>query len=163
MKTKKYLKATANLKLLLILPLIGIALIAFYSCGKNKNAGTSSFELAPPPPPPPAPASDSVYVNVDNLPVFKGGEPGILNFIKDNTKYPEDAKKTGMHGKVIVRFVVEKDCSISQVDVIQSVSPSLDAEAIRVVSSLPKFEKPAFMAGEPVRVHYMIPILFNLK
>jgi len=147
----------------MILPLIAIALVAFNSCGKNKNSVSVSTELAPPPPPPPAPVADSVYVNVDALPVFKDGEPGILNFIKNNTKYPEDARLKGTQGKVIVRFVVEKDCSISEVGVVEGVSPSLDAEAVRVVSSLPKFEKPALKNGEPVRVHYMIPILYNMQ
>lgn len=163
MKTEKHLKSLAKLKLFMILPVIVIALIAFNSCGKNKNSATSSTEVAPPPPPPPPLSADSVYVNVDNPPEFKDGESGILNFIKNNTKYPEDAKLKGTQGKVIIRFVVEKDCSISEVGVVEGISPSLDAEAVRVVSSLPKFEKPALKDGEPVRIHYMIPIQFNLK
>lgn len=163
MKTKKHLRTPANLRLLVILPLIAIALIVFNSCGKNKNSVASSTEIAPPPPPPPPLSADSAYVNVDNLPVFKDGDTGILNFIRDNTKYPEDAKLKGIQGRVVVRFVVEKDCSVSEVGIVEGKYPSLDAEAVRVVSTLPKFEKPALKDGEPVRVYYMIPVQFNLR
>ena len=62
-----------------------------------------------------------------------------------------------------MKFVVEKDCSVSNVAIVKGVDPSLDSEALRVVSSLPKFEKPGIKAGEKVRVNYMLPISFALK
>ena len=121
---------------------------------------------APPPPPPPPPVeavTDSVYVNVDEMPVFKGGDVGLLKYIADNTAYPKDAKEKNIQGKVIVRFVVEKDGTVSDVAVIKSAEPSLDAAAVKVVESLPKFETPAKIKGLPVKVHYMVPITFTLK
>ncbi len=106
---------------------------------------------------------DSVFVYVDEMPIYKGGDTALLNFIARNTKYPEEAKKKSITGKVIVRFVVGKDCSVSDVTILQSVDPSLDAEAIRVIESLPKFEKPAKSQGRVVAVWYMVPISFALK
>lgn len=122
----------------------------------------NKLEIAPPPPPPP-PSADEVFTEVDKMPVFKDGDVGLLKFIAENTRYPEEAKKNKITGKVIVRFVVEKDCSVSQVGILAGVDPLLDNEAVRVVNSLPKFDTPAIKAGNPVRVNYMIPITFTLK
>jgi periplasmic protein TonB len=145
MKTKRNFRALANLKLIGGLLVIATTLVAPSSCSKNKTT------------------SDQVFTIVDELPVFKDGDRGLLDFIKYNCVYPEDAKKNNITGRVIVKFIVEKDGSVSKAEILQSVYPSLDAEAIRVVSSLPKFEKPAKQAGETVRVNYMVPITFALK
>jgi TonB family protein len=129
-------------------------------------SGTKPSTVTPPPPPaPPADVSstDKVYTEVDELPVFKGGDANLLKYIAENTKYPEEAKKNKITGKVIVKLVVEKDCSVSNVGILESVNALLDAEAVRVVSTLPKFETPGKKAGESVRVNYMIPITFTLK
>jgi TonB family protein len=135
--------------------------ISFTLTGQKPSA------LLPPPPPPPPPANysstDKAFTEVDELPVFKGGDANLLNYIAENTIYPSEAKKNNITGKVIVRLVVEKNCSVSNVEVLQGVNPLLDAEAVRVVSSLPKFETPGKKAGEIVRVNYMIPITFSLK
>ena len=106
---------------------------------------------------------DIPFVQVDEMPEFPGGDIAILKYIADNTVYPEEAKKNRITGKVIVRFIVEKDCSVSEVTVLQSVNPQIDAEAVRVVKTLPKFEKPAKNGGVAVRVFYMLPITFDLK
>lgn len=132
-----------------VIPVIAIILIALTACGKEKSAREK--------------LADQIYVNVDEMPVFPNGDQGILNFIAENTVYPEKAKLDGITGRVIVRFVVEKDGSVTGVAIEQGVDPTLDAEALRVVSSLPKFEKPGIKGGEKVRVHYMLPITFALK
>ena len=166
MKTKKEFRVLANLKIFMVLPVIAVMLIAFSSCGKNKKSDAIATELAPPPPPPPPPVSklsDSIYVNVDELPLFTGGDAGLLNYIGKNTIYPAEAKKNSIQGKVLIKFVVQKDGSVSQVSVLKEVNPLLDAEAVRVVSSLPKFEKPGKKNGETVSVYYVIPISFTLK
>jgi TonB family protein len=106
---------------------------------------------------------DTPLVQVSEMPEFPGGDMAILKYIAQNTVYPEEAKKNKITGKVIVRFIVEKDCTISDVTVLQSVNPQLDAEAVRVIKTLPKFEKPAKNEGKVVRVYYMIPITFALK
>lgn len=155
MKTQNQLK-----KLIIVLPVAAIMMFAAYSCGKSTNQESDVSGIASPPPPPPA---DPVYVEVDELPVFTGGDKEILNYIIKNTKYPEEAKKNNITGKVIVKFVVEKDGSVSGAEVLKSVDPLLDAEAVRVVGSLPKFEKPAKKDGKIVRVNYMLPITFALQ
>jgi protein TonB len=118
------------------------------SCGKNKTTTA---------------AQETVFVEVDEMPVFSGGDTEIIKFIRENTNYPAEAKKNNITGRVVVKFVVEKNCSVSEVEVLNSVDPLLDAEAVRVVSSLPKFEKPAKKDGKIVRVNYMVPITFALQ
>ncbi len=87
----------------------------------------------------------------------------MSKYILEHTKYPEVSKKNGITGRVIVKFVVEKDGSVSKVEVEKGVDPALDAEAVRVISSLPKFEKPGKNSGELVRVQYILPISFALN
>ena len=95
------------------------------------------------------------------MPIFPGGDAALLKYIADNTKYPKDAKEKGIQGKVITRFKVKEDGSVSDVSVQRSRS-FLDAEAIRVVGTLPKFT-PGKLKGKIVAVWYMVPITFSLK
>ena len=166
MMTKKRSKALANIKLLMVLPVIA-ALMLFISSCTQSNKTDAGIELAPPPPPPPPPvgevSSDAPFVEVDELPVFKGGEAGLLQYIAENTRYPENAKTKGIQGKVIVRFAVEADGSVDKISILKGVDPELDTEAIRVVQTLPKFEKPGIKDGKAVAVWFMIPINFTLK
>jgi TonB family protein len=110
-----------------------------------------------------AAADDSIYIAVDSLPVFSGGDQALLDFIASNTKYPEEAKAKNITGRVIVKFAVGKDGSVSMISVERGVDPLLDTEAIRVIGSLPRFEKPAINRGTPVSVWYMVPITFSLR
>jgi TonB family protein len=101
------------------------------------------------------------FVVVEEMPMFPGGDVALLKYIEDNTRYPEDAKTNKITGRVIIRFVVGKDGNALEPTVLKGVNPSLDAEAIRVVSSLPVF-KPGHQGGKPVPVYYMVPITFSL-
>jgi len=180
MMTKKRSTTMANLKLLLVMPVIAIVLFAFSSCGeKGKTAvqlpdtekkvvvGDQIPPDAPPPPPPPVPFEvkngDTTWFQVEKMPVFAGGDAALLKFISENTHYPEAAKKNVIQGRVIVRFVVQPDGSVAKVSVLKGVDPELDAESVRVVSTLPKFEKPGFIKEKPVPVWYMVPITYTLK
>jgi TonB family protein len=164
MKTKTNSRTSANLKIFMVLPVIAVVLISFSSCGRNKTSEATLTAIAPPPPPPPpVPAVDSVYVSVDELPVFKGGNEALMTYLKNNTVYPAEAKKNSIKGRVVVKMVIGKDCSVSHVEILNGVNPLLDAEAVRVVSTLPKFEKPGIKGGEAVAVQYAIPITFNLQ
>ena len=167
MMTKERSKALANLKLLMVLPVIALVMIVISSCSQSNEKSGNSIEVAPPPPPPPPPVaeagSDSVYVEVDELPVFTGGDVGLLKFIAENTKYPENAKTKGIQGKVIVRFAVEADGKVDKISVIKGVDPELDKEAFRVVGTLPAFEKPGIKDGKRVPVWFMVPINFRLQ
>jgi periplasmic protein TonB len=164
MKTNEDLTAKACHRALIVMSAITVILIVLTSCGRNKKYMETQTEIARPPQPTmEATLKDSVYSAVDERPEFMNGELGLLKYIAKNTVYPEDAKKNNIKGKVIVQFVVRKDGSVSNVKILRSVSPSIDAEAIRVVSSLPKFEKPGKQAGTPVSVSFMVPITFALK
>lgn len=167
MKTKKNRRLPARLRLFMILPVIAALLLLVPACSQKNNAAESGTEIAPPPPPPPPPVADSdseaPYDVVDEMPVFKGGDTGIIEYVKANIKYPEPAMADGIQGKVVVRFVVGKDGSVSKVEILKGVHPELDIEAIRVVKSLPSFEKPGIKDGKEVAVWYVIPIQFALK
>jgi protein TonB len=102
------------------------------------------------------------FVVVEEMPMFPGGDIELLKYIGEHTQYPEVAKENNIQGRVIVRFCVTSKGGVSQVSVLKGVDPELDAEAIRVVNSLPPF-KPGKQGGKPVPVWYMVPITFTLK
>lgn len=103
-----------------------------------------------------------VYEVVENMPEFPdGGMPGLMKYLSANIRYPEAAHKDGTQGRVTVQFVVGKDGSIGNVSILRGVDPALDAEAIRVISGMPKW-KPGTQKGEPVNVKYTVPVMFRL-
>ncbi|MBF1560963.1 energy transducer TonB [Segatella salivae] len=106
--------------------------------------------------------NDMVFDVVEVMPQFPGGQIAMLQYIMKNMKYPEQAMKEGIQGRVAVRFIVEKDGSISDVKPILSVHPLLNKEAVRVVKSMPKWS-PGKQKGKPVRVQLIVPIMFKLN
>ena len=106
---------------------------------------------------------DDIFDVVEEMPVFPGGQTGLMEFIAKNLRYPVKAQKEGIQGRVIARFIVEKDGSVSNLAVARrSVSSELDAEAIRVLSTMPKWT-PGKQRGKEVRVKYTVPIAFKLS
>ena len=106
--------------------------------------------------------SDGVYLMPDQLPEFPGGIQAMMKFLSTNIKYPVEAQKKGISGRVIVQFVVMEDGTLDQAKVIRGVDPLLDEEALRVVKSMPKW-KPGMDRGEAVKVRFTAPIMFNLS
>jgi len=102
------------------------------------------------------------FVVVEEMPMFPGGDTELLKYIAEHTNYPDIAKENNIQGRVIVRFCVTSKGGVSQVSILKGVDPELDAEAIRVVNTLPPF-KPGKQGGKPVPVWYMVPITFTLK
>lgn len=98
---------------------------------------------------------------VEQMPSFPGGMKALMNYLQENIKYPKDAQDAKKEGRVIATFIVEKDGSISNVKIIRSIFPSLDAEAERIITGMPKWI-PGMQNGETVRVKYTIPIFFSL-
>ena len=109
-----------------------------------------------------SPRADSVFVVVDQMPEFPGGETALRQFIAHGIKYPDDAKKAGIQGKVFVHFVINKSGNVVNSKIIRSVSPSIDQEALRVINTMPKWE-PGKEKGKTVSVRYTMPIQFALK
>ena len=107
-------------------------------------------------------SKQNVYDVVEQMPEFPGGMPAMIEFLQTNLNYPKDAKKQKVGGRVLVMFVVETDGSMSNVRVAKKIFPSLDAEALRVVKAMPKWN-PGKEKGKPVRVNYTLPIVFSLK
>lgn len=97
----------------------------------------------------------------EGMPMFRGGKTELAKYLSANIKYPMDAQRKGIHGRVFVAFVVETDGSISNVKIIQGVCESIDQEALRVVNSMPKWV-PGMYRGQPVRVEYVLPLNFSL-
>lgn len=105
---------------------------------------------------------DKIYDSLDSMPKFPGGESALLEYIGKNTIYPKSALKQGIHGRVIVRFVINKSGKTEKVEAIRSLNPACDREAIRVVKSLPKWI-PGKLNGENVSVWFVIPINFRIE
>ena len=105
---------------------------------------------------------DSIFQVVGQMPSFPGGDRELMEHIAKNIKYPQEARDKEIQGRVFIGFVIEKDGSVSNVKVLRGISKECDAEAVRVISSLPKW-KPGMHEGKPVRVSYQIPINFKLN
>lgn len=106
---------------------------------------------------------DVVFVVVETMPEFPGGQQALFKYLSENVKYPVIAQENGIQGRVICQFVVNKDGAIVEVEVVRSGGdPSLDKEAVRVIKSMPKW-KPGKQRGKPVRVKYTVPVNFRLQ
>jgi protein TonB len=105
--------------------------------------------------------NQKVFDTVEQMPEYPGGMQAMIEFLQTNMKYPDDAAKQKVEGRVMVQFVVETDGSVSDVHVAKQVFPSLDAEAIRVVQAMPKWT-PGKEKGKVVRVKYNLPIVFRM-
>lgn len=106
--------------------------------------------------------NQKVFEIVEQMPEYPGGMMAMMEFLQKNMKYPADAEKQKVQGKVMVSFIVETNGSISDVKVMKNVFPSLDAEAIRVVKAMPRWT-PGKQKGKVVRVHFSLPITYRLK
>jgi periplasmic protein TonB len=107
-------------------------------------------------------APQEVFVVVEEMPSFPGGDPELMKFIYANIVYPEIAKENNIQGRVVLKFCVTYKGTVDQVQIIKKVDPALDAEAIRVIKMLPAF-KPGKQGGKPVNVWYNVPVTFQLK
>lgn len=103
-----------------------------------------------------------VFNVVEDMPQFPGGATKLFEYLAQNINYPTEAEKANIQGRVIVTFVVEKDGSISNAEVVKSVAPSLDAEALRVINAMQNWI-PGKQNGKEVRVKYTVPISFHLQ
>lgn len=107
-------------------------------------------------------APAEVFVVVEEMPTFPGGETELMKFIYANIVYPEIAKENNVQGRVILRFCVTYKGGVDQVQILKPVDKSLDDEAIRVIKMLPTW-KPGKQGGKPVNVWYSVPVTFQLK
>ena len=107
-------------------------------------------------------SKERVFRHVEPMPEFPGGEIGLTNFLKHNIRYPNMARINRIQGTVIVWFVIDEFGVPCNFNVIRSVSPELDKEAVRVLNRMPRW-KPGRQSGEAVKVSYVVPIRFSLN
>ena len=105
---------------------------------------------------------NKVFDIVEEMPSFPGGMGALNKYLHDNVHYPVVAQENGVQGRVTVQFVVNRDGSIVDAQVVRGVDPYLDKEALRVINSMPKW-KPGMQRGKPVRVRYTVPVNFRLQ
>ena len=153
MKTQDELKETKT------------AIGAFDVKGNDEAGGTvlkAVEEIATPEPPKQEVEQNKVFDVVEQQPSYPGGMGALNQWLASNIKYPAMAAENGIEGRVVVQFVVERDGSVSGVHVVRGVDPSLDKEATRVVSQMPKWI-PGKQNGSAVRVKYTVPVTFRLQ
>lgn len=151
MKTQDELKETKT------------AIGAFDVKGNDEAGGTvlkAVEDIAAPEPPKHEEEQNKIFEVVEQQPQFPGGS--VNGWLADHIKYPVVAAENGISGRVVVQFVVERDGSVSQVKVVRGVDPSLDKEAQRVISSMPKWI-PGKQNGQAVRSRFTVPVTFRLK
>ena len=119
-------------------------------------------DIAAPEPPKHVVEETKIFIVVEQMPMFPGGDGALMGYLRDNIHYPTVAAENGVQGRVVVGFVVERDGSITDVNILRGVDPSLDREAMRVVKSMPKWT-PGKQNGSAVRVKYQVPVSFRLQ
>ncbi len=110
----------------------------------------------------PEPEEEEIFMVVEDQPEFPGGTAALLEYLRKNIKYPAICRENNIQGRVLVTFIVNKDGAIVEPEVVKSVNPSLDKEALRVIAGMPKW-KPGSQRGKPVRVKYTVPVNFRLN
>jgi TonB family protein len=167
MKNVDYPEAIPARLIFYVLILTSVFIATITSCCRSGKNYSSQTIMEPPmlPPPPKIPSmtgSDTTWDMVDQVPMFPGGQELLMKYIAMNTNYPESAKEKGIQGKVVVKFRITSRGNVNGYQITKSVSPDLDAEALRVVKTITKFE-PAVIDGKTVSGWYYLPITFTLK
>jgi TonB family protein len=138
-------------RMLMLIPVLTVLILTF-SCDSNQSSETADESSA---------KVEEALSQVEEMPQFEGGMDAMVSFLTKNLKYPESARKNGSEGKVFVQFVVEKDGSITNTEVVKGFDEDCDAEALRVVEAMPRW-KPGKMDGAVVRTRMTLPIAFAL-
>jgi protein TonB len=107
-------------------------------------------------------SAQQIFTVVEEMPSFPGGDGELLRFLSSSIKYPVIAQENGIQGRVTCAFVVNRDGSVVDAEVVRGVDPSLDKEALRVINTMPKWT-PGKQRGKPVRVKYTVPVTFKLQ
>lgn len=169
MMNKKKTSARRRLFALALIPAIGAGLAVTSIpavAGVLESLATTAALISAPASSEAAPkAADkkkTVYEAVEKMAEFPGEMPGLIDYLRKNIRYPEEAHKANEQGRVVVQFVINEDGSVSDVEVLKGVSESLDKEAVRVVSEMPKWS-PAQVNGKNVASRFTLPVMFMLQ
>lgn len=107
-------------------------------------------------------SDNQIFTVVEKMPSFPGGDAALLKFVNSSIKYPVIAQENGIQGRVVISFVVNRDGSVVDAEIVRGQDPSLDKEALRVIGTMPKWS-PGEQRRKPVRVKYTMPIQFRLQ
>ena len=143
----------AHIKYLYLLPVSSFCIIA---CTQSLSSMEGCEETSS------AVTSEELLPFVEEMPEFPGGMHELMKFLSKNIVYPDISIKNDVQGRVVVQFVITKEGYIKDPNVLSGVDPHLDAEALRVVRTMPRW-KPGKLGGEPANVKYTLPIMFRLK
>jgi TonB family protein len=150
MKTKKS-NHLSVLKYALVIPFAALAIVAT----TNKELVAKPITIVA------KHTDDKVYILVDVMPEFKGGTEALMKYLGNNVKYPKEAKENKIEGKVLIGFIIDTKGNIKEVNIIKTADELLDAEAVRVIKTMPKW-KPGKQDGKKVNVKFVLPIAFKL-
>lgn len=128
----------------------------------DQNIDQPFINIAPPPPVEEETSEEEIFTTVEELPEFPGGSSALMAFLNKEILYPTIAIERYIQGRVLCSFIVNRDGSIDQIEILRSVDPSLDNEAIRVLKKMPKW-KPGKQNGRPVRARFTMPVSFHLR
>lgn len=164
--------------------LLSFLLVLFIALSGYSQTDSVTYLTPPPPPPPPPPPSEyqedtvkeeteisetteiidysDIFINPETMPEYPGGEIALRKDIAENMIYPDIAQKNNISGTVFLRFVIDDKGKVDEVMIMRGVSPEIDKEAVRVISSLKEFS-PGTQDGIPVKSYMMIPIEFKLN
>jgi protein TonB len=138
-------------KYLILLGLISFIAINGYAQVPTNNKTGETKETEEP-----------LFVVVEDMPEFPGGQEGLQNYMQEHVVYPEIAKKDKIQGTVFINFTIAKDGNVKDAQVLRGVHPELDKEALRVINEMPKW-KPGMQKGKPVNVSYNLPVRFFIS
>ena len=171
MMSKKKSPMIRQVRYLLLLPVAFLLVLFLSSQGNAFSQEKKKQEIAPPPPPPPPPPvdytvtenGDSVYLDVDEPPLFEGGGiESVQKYVQEKLTYPPEAKASKIQGKVMVQWIVNEKGEVTNVKIVRGVTKELDQEAFDIISSMPDW-KPGIKDGKPVKVQFTMPILFKIN
>ena len=150
-----FLEKNKKMKLRLIIVGISAGIAVLTSCGKEA-------ELLMAPVPMEQKKEVKIFIEVEQMPMFPGGQKALTEYLAKNVQYPKEMEETCAQGRVIVSFFVEKDGRITEAKVVRSLCSALDEEALRVVNAMPKW-CPGKQNGACIRVKYTLPVTFRLQ
>lgn len=130
--------------------------------GDNENAAQDAYTAPPEEEPEQAIKEEEIFISVEKMPEFPGGETELYKYLNKNLKYPDIAKEQNLQGRVYITFVVEKDGSIANPKVARDIGGGCGEEALRVVRNMPKWT-PGKQRTQTVRVQYTLPVIFQLE
>ena len=154
MMNKKKTNGAGHIKYALFaIPAFALLLAGNISCSSEASKKDEVKENA---------TTEETFMVVEQMPEFPGGMDDLMTFLNSNIRYPKSAYDKNVQGRVIVQFVIEKDGTPTEFEIMRSVNPDLDAEALRVMKEMPKW-KPGMQRGQVVRVKYTIPVTFRIQ